>query len=173
MNRKRHGFTLTELLIAITILSLVLAGAYSTFYSFSKSIKASLNHLDQSMELQYAFESMHKSIRGISQVHQTTANTFEFTTTKLDGSTERIQYRYDPNKDLFYRKSITNGTERELLKGVSGAKFTYYDRFGKETGTQIDINAAKLEVTSEREGIGGDLSVDTETALITFRNRTL
>jgi hypothetical protein len=35
------------------------------------------------------------------------------------------------------------------------------------------MNAAKLEVSSERESTLGNKSVDTETALITFRNRTL
>ncbi len=172
-SEKMHGFTLVELLIAVTILGLVLAGTYSTFFSFSKSTKVSLTHLDQSAELQHAFESIHKSMRAISEVHQTTASTFEFTTAKMDGTTERIRYFFDANAGEFIRHSVTDNTDRVLVNDVTAVKFTYFDRFGDETSTQIDMNAAKLDITSERKGASGIKSVDTETALITFRNRTI
>ncbi|WP_255568058.1 hypothetical protein [Ruficoccus sp. ZRK36] len=157
----------------MAILSFVMAGSYATFYSFNKSMKTSLEHRDQSETLLYAFETVHKAVRGISDVHQTTATVFEFTTTRMDGSTERIRYWYDSANSGFVAKSITNDTSRTLVDNVTAVAFTYYDRFGDETTTQIDMNAAKLELTSEREGANGTKSVDTETAMVTFRNRTL
>jgi prepilin-type N-terminal cleavage/methylation domain-containing protein len=172
-DRRAGGFTLTELLIAITILSLVMAGTLSTFYTFSKTTKMSLNHIDQSAQLQAAFESVLRSMRAISKVHQTTSSTFEFTTARMDGTTERVRLTYDANARALIRVSVTNNTSRTLLDNVTAVTFTYFDRFGEETNTQIDMNAAKLEVSSERESTLGNKSVDTETALITFRNRTL
>ncbi|MDP0497176.1 MAG: prepilin-type N-terminal cleavage/methylation domain-containing protein [Verrucomicrobiota bacterium JB024] len=172
-DRQVRGFTLTELLIAITILSLVMAGTLSTFYTFSKTTKMSLNHIDQSAQLQAAFESVLRNMRAISQVHQTTSSTFEFTTARMDGTTERVRLTYDANARALIRISVTNNTTRTLIDDVTAVTFTYFNRFGEETNTQIDMNAAKLEVSSERESTLGNKSVDTETALITFRNRTL
>lgn len=171
--RADRGFSLVELLIATSILSLVLAGTYSAFYSVGQSTQVSLRHVDQSSELQFAFESVLRSMRAVSQVHQTDSDLFEFTTVRMDGSSERIRYAFDPDGRAFVRTSVSDGTSRKLIGNVTHVLFTYYDRFGEETATQIDMNAARLQVTSEREGLGENKSVDTETAMITFRNKTL
>ncbi len=169
-----RGFTLPELMIALTILALVLTGAYSAFFSFSKGAKVSLEHMDHTTRTQFAFESIHKAIRAVSDVHQTSSQTFEFTTTNMDGNKERIRIYYYPQIQCLIERSISNGDhERVLLDAVKSVQFTYYDRFGNTTNTQVDMNAAKLEVVSEREAMGGTSDIETETAIITFRNHSL
>lgn len=160
-------------MISMVILGFVLAGTFAAFYAFSTGLKLSLSHLDRSEKNQAAFESIRRDLRSVSDVHQASGTAFEFTTSDLSGSTERIRLYYDAEQDELIATSVTTGSSRVLLEGVQSASFTYYDRFGNETTTMIDINATRLVVETQRETMNGQQSVNTDTAIITFRNRLL
>lgn len=130
-----------------------------------------MEHADHAAQTQFAFEKINKMLHSVSNAHTTTPTKFEFTTVDLSGNKERLSIYFDAQKDEIIE---TDGsTLRVLLDDVNSAKFTYYDRFGAETSTLIDINAAKLEIETEVSTTNGSKAYKTETSIITFRNRTL
>ncbi len=165
------AFSLPEILVALTIFSLLSAGIFATFLSFSEGLHISMDHADRSHKTQFAFEYIHKKLHSISEPHAASSTSFEFTTKDLNGDAERMKIYYDSRNKELVRSDSSGG--RILLSGVDSLKFTYYDRFGTETSTLIDINAAKLEVQTEVAVTSGTKDVKTETSIITFRNRKL
>ncbi len=159
-------------MIALVIFGLLAGGVTTTFLAFSKGLKVSMEHAEHSANTQYAFERINKKMHSISEPHATSATSFEFTTKDLGGSAERLTIYFDAENEQLI-EADRSGSKRVLLDKVESAEFTYYDRFGDETSTLIDINAAKLEIQTEISTTNGTKDIKTETSIITFRNRIL
>lgn len=155
----------------MTIFGLLMGGLTATFLGLSRGMHISMEHAEHSANTQYAFERINQKMHSISEPHAVSATSFEFTTADLSGNAERLRIYFDANSEQLLESE--NGVSRALLGKVHSAKFTYYDRFGNETNTLIDINAAKLEIETELETTMGARDYKTETSVITFRNRKL
>lgn len=160
-------------MIALVIATLLLAGALATFLTFSRGARVTMEHADHSASVQFAFEYVIRQLLGVSEVHVAGATSFEFSSIGMDGVTDRIRLYYDAASGELRALDVDLNTERVLLSDVTQAQFIYYDRHGAPTNTQIDINAAKLALETERATTTGVNDVATETAIITFRNRIL
>ncbi|WOO41773.1 type II secretion system protein [Rubellicoccus peritrichatus] len=171
--RKHQGFTLPELMMAMVIFGFVAAGVYSALFSFAKATNVAMDHLDESARNQFALQKVQQAVRSASEVHKSKADEFEFSYTDLAGDVVRWSLLYDTNSGELKKHNVTEDVVSPLLSDVDNLSFTYYDRFGEETTTQVDINAVKITLETEKTTTAGSKSIDMESTIITFRNRSL
>lgn len=171
--RGTKGFTLPELMMSIVIFGFVAAGVYSAMFSFAKATNVAMEHMEESAKNQYVLQKLQQSVRSAYEIHTSKDDEFEFSYRDYEAETLRVNLSFDKNTGGFNKSNITDDSVRSLLTDLDDVTFTYYDRFGEETSTQIDINAVKIAIKTEQTTTAGTKSVDLDTVMITFRNRSI
>lgn len=120
-NPNRSAFTLVEMMVAVAVGCLVLAGATTLFVFSMRSFASMANYSDLNQKSRYASDLISRDIRSSLCVSNATASQLDL---KLpDGSTT---YTYDSDAGTLSRTK--NGTTTVLLSGVDSLKFTLYQR---------------------------------------------
>jgi prepilin-type N-terminal cleavage/methylation domain-containing protein len=124
-DRNKHGFTLIEIVIAMTILSIVvtiLAGVFVTNADIFASIVRSN---DEISDLRLASARLAIEIRSIKDersIHQATDSSLRFQND--DG--EQIRLDFEPRQNELLLNS------RTLASNIGTCRFTYYDVRGRK-----------------------------------------
>jgi len=145
-DRGQFGFTLIEILVAMTILSIVMSILYGTFSTSSANAKVVEERSDELSSLSGAIDILSQEIRGVYPQSEGSSEGFlwkkeEITFTAVtpfvkddEPGIQRISYIFDEGKLL--RKTFKAGVEAEakgeslLLDGLKDPSFSFYD--GKE-----------------------------------------
>ena len=173
-NHKRScgAFTLTELMVAVAVGSLVLLGAMSVYIFSITSFASMANYADLNQKSRYASDMITRDIRGGSVSSATT-------TTQLvlnDGTTT---YSYNSTAGTLIR--LQNGESKILLSGIDSdsLRFTLWDRPTStstyeqfSTGTPATAKLIGFEWSCSRRLVGSRIeSQSVETALVDIRNK--
>jgi prepilin-type N-terminal cleavage/methylation domain-containing protein len=142
---RRRGFTLTEVLIAASLGSMVLAGVMSTFLMLARSGANVANYSMMESQSRRALEELSQDIRMASDVTWNSATSITLLVPDNYTSTSnRVTYAFDDATDVFFRMpgiaSATNA-KTTLISNVSSFTYTRFDR--------ID-NASTSDVTTKR-----------------------
>lgn len=181
INKWNKGFTLIEILIAISILSIILAAVYSTFFLAYKAI----NDVDEAMikmqEVRTALDILRREIN--SSVYESEnkktflkiidrdfkgkpANEISFTTFSflMPGITEVSYYVDEKDSKLVLFKGIKQalnegkGETAEIIEGIEGfsVEAKYNDNWVKTWNTDINGSLPEELRVSLSVGIKGE-----------------
>ena len=166
--KSKSGFSLPELVIAMTISAFVLTASYATVISLAKGSKSMINFSEMNNQTRYAIDLFGRDSRMASDV--TVANDTTFTTRNSiwDNSTSAyrdytVTYKFFPSAGTFKRTvtDIVTGSvveDRILLYDVDELKFTYYSLIdpaypliSPETTRLLEIKHVQVEAKLQRE----------------------
>lgn len=177
--RNKKAFTLTELVIAIVLISSVIAMTLSIYLFFSKQLMTNREHYDMLSQINYAFEDMFVRCVSASQVDPdsvfTIASTafmdskakFKFYGEKdiynitPDDIMDNIwyEYRIDDDGSLILETQNASGNTKEVLidaKYKPNVRFEWYKGYEPNFMT-VDISATSIiqpqTQLSRREGV--------------------
>lgn len=171
-----QGFTMTELLVAMTISAIVAAGIYSTFYSQQKSYIAQEQIAAMQQNLRGAMHIMGRDVRMAgydpmgstgAQIDVAQPNSIRITmditddtgTGGPDGDTA------DPNEDITYsladldgdgdtdlaRNDVNGVGNQQIAENIDALDFVYLDKDGTATATLSEIRSVQATVVARTD----------------------
>jgi len=172
-----RGFTLVELLIAMTISLLVMSAIYSTFRSqtrawvagqeianMQQNLRAGMYYLEHSIRMAGYDPQNSKGFgfvsnlpppyedRGATTDGDDIAFTIDFNGNKSieTNSNEQVAYRRNPLTNQLEVLDITNGgTWTTVAQNISSLAFTYWDENGVVTTNPADIRIVQITLTAQ------------------------
>jgi prepilin-type N-terminal cleavage/methylation domain-containing protein len=151
--RRKAGFTLTEILIAIVIGSMVMGAVMSSFVFIAKSC-VSLNDysvLDQ--ESRTAVETFSREVRASSDISGFSTSGLTLTVPNGAGSTYTVTYTYVPADRAFYRAYGT-ADEEALLTGVEALTLRRFNLLHNAASNDLETKQIQLDARTVRSGGG-------------------
>ena len=173
-----RGFTIIELLVAVFVAGIVMAGVYSAYYSQQKSYTAQEQMSEMQQNLRSAMYFMAKEIRmagcdptGEADAGIVTANLnlLRFTEdTRGKGNTDPPDGDTgDPNEDITYSLADGDGdgdtdlvrdtqageaiADRVIAENIASLNFTYLDADGNTTASLSAIRFVQISLTAATE----------------------
>lgn len=159
----KAGFSLAEVLVALTISTFILASAYAAIISLAKGSESMINYSEMNTQSRMSLEIFGRDARMTKDVYQFTDTTFTAKREIWDDNTNSyvnrfIRYRFVDTAGTFTRSVFTVGysggkevpgtrLSREiLLYDVDELKFTYYRLVDPDIANYDPIATKKLEV---------------------------
>jgi prepilin-type N-terminal cleavage/methylation domain-containing protein len=153
-NQKNAGFSLVEVMVAMTIAMFILASSYATLFSLSKGTESMINFTEMNGQTRVALELFGRDSRMASGVSTATANTFRLER-EMGGSPFDVVYTYVPDAKIFRRTVLDAANnvveDRTILYDVEDLSFNYYTARQNNAVSLADIKHVQLEAKLERE----------------------
>lgn len=147
--KKNKGFTLFELLSAITITALVAAGLGSIFAGTLKVWKKAQNNNEALKEARTALRWITADLKqGVNDINNRIITFSGNDNIKINSLNGEVQYVL--TGDTLNR--ISGGRQDLLAKSVSSIKFIYYDKNGNTTNELKSINFVSVVLTIDKKG---------------------
>lgn len=172
----KAGFTLVEVLVAICMLSILMAAVISVMVPLRRSYTTQEVAAAAQQNVRMAISYMVNDIRlaGLDpseQAHtgfeQAIATAIQFTSDRVpeggsesngtidDDHFERVTYYWNV-ADNTLRLRLYNSQEQTLVNNVTGVRFRYFDGDGNATADLTEIRAVQISLTvQEPAGRGG------------------
>jgi len=179
--RRRNGFTLVELLVAIAAGTLVMASMMTIMFFTARSFMAIGNYTDMNRSSRYALDVMNRDIRGasavVSYVTATNGGITSMTFTNLDTST--FTYAWNSTATTFTRTYTSGGStqSRVLMTNCDAFAFSIYTRTPAANLTfaaasnAADIKIINVDWKCTRALMGAKENTESvQTAQISMRN---
>ena len=161
-----HGFTITELLVAILISAVVMTGVYSTFYSQHKSYTVQDQVALMQQNLRAAIQCLESEIRmagcdpkessgaGIVDFGANTLRiTMDFTDDTGTGSADGDVL--DTDEDIKYSlnggdllKTDKDGTDNVMAENIDALDFVYLNGAGAVSGVTTAIRSVQITLVA-------------------------
>jgi type IV pilus assembly protein PilW len=188
LENKESGFTLVELLIAMTIGLIILAALSSTFLMQRKIYDVQEQIVEMVQTARAAMDMMTREIRiagynpanvsfdGIP--HNANSSTIDVyadlngngSIDTTSGTYEHITYSYDSANKLIRRNTNTGGGNQPFAENIDSFSVSYLNANGGPATTTSEIRQARITITARRAKPDPDSVPYTLTSLITPRN---
>lgn len=137
MNRDSRGFTLTEITIALTLLSVALVGAVSTFITLSRLHRKTITVQTLQNESRFITESIARDVRNGSKVFNPAGTPDELVIVGGFAGDVEIRYYYDTTDKKVYREQcVASVCEAAVMNSE-----------------EVTAELAVMNVTSENSGL--------------------
>ncbi|MBW2005450.1 MAG: prepilin-type N-terminal cleavage/methylation domain-containing protein, partial [Deltaproteobacteria bacterium] len=166
----KQGFTLVELLVAMAISGVVMAGIYSVYYSQQKSYVAQEQMAAMQQNLRAAMYVMEREIRmagcdptrkanaGITAANATSVSFTEDIRGDAEGS-DPDGVTDDPNEAIAYSLDDNDGDgdndlERNsnlIAENIDALNFVYLDEDGNPTATLSEITSIQVTIVARAD----------------------
>jgi prepilin-type N-terminal cleavage/methylation domain-containing protein len=144
----RKGFSLVEVLFAMTIGTFVLGLSVGTILYLSRGMAAMINYTDMNMSSRRALELFSRDIRMGTRVFSCSATSLVFEIPGKTGAMQGIEYRFDATARTFTR--IAAGEpDRILLRDIQSLDMRYNTIRRNPTVNPIEIKEVQIEVVME------------------------
>lgn len=145
----RKGFTLTEVLIAMTLCGIVLAVSTGSLLFLAKTTKGLGNYQEMNMASRFTLEDFGSDARMTVDVNSASASSVSLEVYNSAGSVSTVVYSYDSTAGTFSR--TTGGVTEIVLKDVSALSLVYYNLQGvKDTdGTINPLEVKEIQLQAE------------------------
>jgi type IV pilus assembly protein PilW len=149
------GFTLVELMVAMTIGLIVLAAIYNIFTVQNKSFDVEEQITEMQQNARAAMDIMTREIRmagydpnsnATAKIITATASTLSFNLDVPSDNTT-ITYAFDSGLKKITRTEGGGGAQ-PLAENIQAMAFTYYDVNGNVTAAPADIRQIKIDITA-------------------------
>ncbi|MCF7708047.1 MAG: prepilin-type N-terminal cleavage/methylation domain-containing protein [Verrucomicrobia bacterium] len=171
--RGRRGFTLVEVLIALVVGMIVLAGVLSLTTFMVRSFAGLLNYADLEQQSRSALSRITEEVRRAQTLVSYEVDSVEFTGD--DGI--NFEYRYVPDSERLIR--ISGGSQEVLLNDCEELEFNIYQR--NAVSNSFDLYVASSPSTAKlfsvrwrcvKDVLGNILNTEiSQSASIVIRNK--
>ncbi len=162
----QQGFTLVEMMVALTVGALAAIVILYSFGSLSTSLKAAEHYRNMHYAARHTIDVMGKDIASGSNVSACVSSSgLTMTVMRSDGSTVPVVYNLSGNS---LSRSEDSQSSVTLATGVDKVTFTLYDESGTNNVTATPANAYFVDVKMEMKTQGVR---NTYTDVLQTRNR--
>jgi prepilin-type N-terminal cleavage/methylation domain-containing protein len=182
MKNNRHGFTLVEIMVALTVFLMAVAATLSVFLSINRSMYGMSDAIALNARTRVAQDRILFDLRALTKITQADAQSLsgeyvEYAT----GRTGQIAYYFQGNT-LVRRVIISGGTSETKVvmadlrtSGTGTSRFAYANRSGVATGTASEVRAVRLELAPlptarQTAGLTTGRNAPFTSALVQLRN---
>jgi prepilin-type N-terminal cleavage/methylation domain-containing protein len=147
--RTERGYTLAELLTAMAVLGLLMAGLFLTLQQGQNAYLYGAGRAEVQQNARVALERMLRELRTASSVATTGAADVKFT--YVDDTGASVTVEYDLNGTNLRRNQTVPavaGQPETLVGGVTSFAVTYYDIKNVATTTAADVYAVDISITT-------------------------
>lgn len=164
-----------ELMIAVSLGTIVLGAVMVTFSAATKHFKAVANYGQIHSEGRIAVDKFAQDFRKASDVTSWGASTItltvptSFTAAGVISTTKSIRY-YKSGSNLI-RQDVTAGTSETLSNSVQSVTFTMYDRVGNSTSLTSNCKGVQVDIKLQRTVQSTQQTEDFLSARLMSRNK--
>lgn len=171
LGRQEHGFSLVEMLVAILILTVIMAGMFSFLWGASTHWQTGKNSAEMTDNARSGLNRMTREIRQAANVTSAQANQLSFSVNFGTGA-EVITYGYSPGAggapgQVWRSTSAIPGVQVTLVDSVQNVQFTYYgndykcDSDGNGVVTWTELQACSMNPASKIARVDISLTMQT------------
>lgn len=175
MNRKRKlaksGFTLVEVLLAMTITGMILAASTGSLVFLAKSTKGIGNYQEMNMDSRFALEDFGSDARMTMEVITAGASILSLDVYNSTGGVSRIIYRFDQDAAALLR--TVGGATEVVLEDVVSLNFIYYDLHGNPTTNVLSVKEVQIRTEMQRSVLRVTNTNEIISARFMMRNRSV
>ena len=150
--RDERGYTLAELLTAMAVLGLLMAGLFLTLQEGQTVYLYGAGRAEVQQNARVALERMLRELRTASSVATSSANDVKFTF--LDDTATSVTVEYTLNGTDLQRNQtvpVVAGQPDILVGGVMTFAVTYYDINNVATTTAANVYAVDISITTRSD----------------------
>ncbi len=145
----RRGFSLIEVIIVMSVGSIIMTSLSSSLLTIMKSSYSLSNYSDMNSNANRARYTFAEDVGNASSIIALDTDNFTIQIPeKSGGKTYDVEYKYNAAEKTLTR-TLTE-SQSTLMRGVEDLKFTYYTSTGKATDKSIDTKLIQLDSTLER-----------------------
>ncbi|MFA5809220.1 MAG: prepilin-type N-terminal cleavage/methylation domain-containing protein [Thermoleophilia bacterium] len=126
---REHGFTLIEMLVSISILTVIMAGMFAFLFGASRHWNTSQNQADMTENARLGLNRMTREIKQSSQITTAQINQITFTVNFGTGN-ETISYGFSAGEGggpgTVWRDTSVSPGQVTLMENVDSMQFVYY-----------------------------------------------
>lgn len=145
---RARGFTLTELMVTLSIFGIVMGSIIPTFIFFSQSIKSLGNYTIMSGESRNTLELIGRDLHAAEGLRKATETELEIVLPSETGIAA-VNYAFDAADQSLVRTELNGSgsvlSQRTLFTDLNRFKFVYYNRRGVNVS---NASSALLEANS-------------------------
>ncbi len=168
-NSRQSGFTLVELLIAVAIGGIVLAGAATSINLMARSSVGIGNYSDMSGSCRRALDIFASDVRMANNVSVSTSTTFTFTAYDASNSIVTVSYAFDDGADQLTR--TYDGSSKVLLEDVDRFALSYFDLTRGATTNALSVKEVQIEAILLKKALSINNTDEIISARFMLRNR--
>ncbi len=149
--KTKRGFTLVEMMVALTVGSLVMILILVSFSSLSTSLKATENYRNMHHDVRHAMDVIEQDItRGTGVSACVSSNRLAMTTEVSGTNTVSVVYNLSSNSLL---RTENPGSTNTLATGVDTITFTLYDASGAVTTDPASAYFVGVKMEMKTQGV--------------------
>jgi prepilin-type N-terminal cleavage/methylation domain-containing protein len=145
--RSQRGFTLAELMIAVALVALVMAGTFVALQQGENAYQYGSGRVEVQQTARVAVDRIVKDLRTGTTVTASNATNVTFQYIDDAGATVTVTYRL--NGTSFERDQTNPAVGNQvLIGGVTALALTYYDQNNVATTTPANVRSVQIRVTT-------------------------
>lgn len=176
---ERSGFSLVEVLIALSIAVVMLVTVYATVISMAKGSESMINYAEMNAQTRFALEQFGRDARMASGVDSASPTAIRLER-EFSGTLYDVEYVYSGAGGTFRRTVYDEGTsnvaglsdaDAVLLFGVHQLTLNYYTLRNDPTTNPVEIKHVQMEALMQRSVLSTTNSNDIISTRFMMRNR--
>ncbi len=171
----RKAFTLTEVLITLTLCGIVLAASTGSLLFLAKTTKGLGNYQEMNMSSRFTLEDFGSDARMTVDVNSATASTVSLEVYDASGGISTVVYSYNADAGTFSR--TTGGSTDVILKDVQSLELVYYNLYGvaDDDGSinPLEVKEIQLQAEMQRSVLSIKNTNEIISARFMMRNRSV
>jgi len=143
LGSKKSGFTLMELMLAIGIGGIILAGAATSLNLWARSSVSIGNYAEMSGSCRRALDIFASDVRMADDVTVSSSGVFTFTAYDASNNKVTVNYTFDNVADQVVR--TYDGAITVLLNNVDRFNLSYFDLTRNSTTNALSVKEVQIE----------------------------
>lgn len=168
----RSGFTLLEVMISLTLGTLVLSMATGGLLFMSRSLTSLTHFTEMSQASRTALELFGRDVRMTTNVFIGENHTLSILREDTDGSSVVVDYIYDADNKTFSQQTGSDPV-RVILRNVDELEISYFTLRGNPTANPLEVKEVQLEALMRRTALTAGATNYIISAQFMMRNRSV
>lgn len=170
-DRAKRGFTLTEVLVTLTLSGMVLAASTGSLLFLAKSSRGMGNYQEMNLASRFTLEEFASDARMTVDVVTATTTTVSLEVYNSLGTTTSVSYAYDAAAGTFTR--TVDGVTKVLLEDVEELELKYFTLRRDPTTTPLEVKEIQLQAVMRRNALSIANTNEIISARFMMRNRAV
>ncbi|MDQ8201653.1 prepilin-type N-terminal cleavage/methylation domain-containing protein [Pelagicoccus sp. SDUM812003] len=167
--RARKGFTLVEVLVAISLAGMILGFSIGSLVFLARTSQGAWNYQDMNTQSRFALESFASDARMTEDVNSISSSAVSLEVYNAAGGTTTVLYQFVPDRNVFVR--VVGGVEKVLLNDVETLQLTGYTLRRATTLDRLEVKEIQLEAVMQRDVLTTTNTNEIISARFLMRNR--